>query len=75
MDAAAMAEAEAEIESTYEILGQAAPPARPTWLPKQFSSAEVCYMPFLDFLPSMESPSPASPDLEDWPPSPWKAGS
>jgi glutathione S-transferase len=56
---AAMAEAKAEIEKHLLILGKHLD-GKTYLVAEQFSLAEVCYMPFLDFLPLMEiSPSPA----------------
>ncbi len=54
-----MAEAKAEVEKHLLILDKQL--AGKTYLvAEQFSLAEVCYMPFLDFLPLMEiSPPPA----------------
>ena len=71
-NAAAMAEAKAEIEKHLALLDKQL--AGKTYLvAEQFSLAEVCYMPFLDFLPLMEITPPASPTsrraslaLESW---------
>ena len=55
----AMAEAKAEIEKHLLILDKHLD-GKTYLVAEQFSLAEVCYMPFLDFLPLMEiSPSPA----------------
>src|SRR5215469_868676 len=55
----AMAEAKAEIEKHLAILDKHLD-GKAYLVAEQFSLAEVCYMPFLDFLPLMEiSPSPA----------------
>jgi glutathione S-transferase len=54
---AAIAEAKAEIEKHLAILDKQL--AGKTYLvAEQFSLAEVCYMPFLDFLPLMEITPP-----------------
>ena len=58
-NAAAMAEAKAEIEKHLAILDKQL--AGKTYLvAEQFSLAEVCYMPFLDFLPLMEITPPTA---------------
>jgi glutathione S-transferase len=58
-NAAAMAEAKAEIEIHLAILDKQL--AGKTYLvAEQFSLAEVCYMPFLDFLPLMEITPPTA---------------
>jgi glutathione S-transferase len=55
----AMAEAKIEIEKHLLILDKHLD-GKTYLVAEQFSLAEVCYMPFLDFLPLMEiSPSPA----------------
>jgi glutathione S-transferase len=55
----AMAEAKAEIEKHLSILDKHLD-GKTYLVAEQFSLAEVCYMPFLDFLPLMEiSPAPA----------------
>ena len=55
----AMAEAKAEIEKHLAILDNHL--AHKTYLvAEQFSLAEVCYMPFLEFLPLMEITPPAA---------------
>ena len=72
MEYVAMAEAKAEIEKHFAILDKHL--AGKTYLvAEQFSLAEVCYMPFLEFLPLMEITPPASPTsrraslaLESW---------
>ena len=54
-----MAEAKAEIEKHLAILDKQL--AGKTYLvAEQFSLAEVCYMPFLDFLPLMEITPPTA---------------
>ena len=58
-NAAAMAEAKGEIEKHLAILDKAL--AGKTYLvAEQFSLAEVCYIPFLDFLPLMEITPPGA---------------
>jgi glutathione S-transferase len=58
-NSAAMAEAKAEIEKHLAILDKQL--AGKTYLvAEQFSLAEVCYMPFLDFLPLMEITPPTA---------------
>ena len=58
-NSAAMAEAKAEIEKHLAILDKQL--AGKTYLvAQQFSLAEVCYMPFLDFLPLMEITPPTA---------------
>ena len=55
----AIAEAKAEIEKHLAILDKQL--AGKTYLvAEQFSLAEVCYMPFLDFLPLMEITPPSA---------------
>ncbi len=56
---AAIAEAKAEIEKHFAILGRQL--AGKTYLvAEQFSIADICYLPFLEFLPAMEiAPPPA----------------
>ena len=56
---AAMAEAKGEIETHFAILDKEL--AGKTYLVgEQFSLAEVCYIPFLDFLPLMEIAPPGA---------------
>jgi glutathione S-transferase len=56
---AAMAEAKGEIEKHLAILDKQL--AGKTYLvAEQFSLAEVCYIPFLDFLPLMEIAPPGA---------------
>ena len=58
-NAAAMAEAKAEIEKHLAILDKQL--AGKTYLvAEQFSLADACYMPFLDFLPLMEITPPTA---------------
>jgi len=62
-DTAAIADAKAQIEKHFAILDQQL--AGKTFLvAEQFSLAEVCYMPFLDFLPLMEITPP--PNVAAW---------
>jgi glutathione S-transferase len=58
-NAAAMAEAKAEIEKHLAILDKQLA-GRTYLVAEQFSLAEVCYMPFLDFLPLMEITPPTA---------------
>ena len=55
----AIAEAEAEIEKHFAILSQHLA-ARTYLAAEQFSLADVCYMPFLEFLPLMEITPPTA---------------
>jgi glutathione S-transferase len=56
---AAMAEAKAEIEKHLAILDKLLA-GRTYLVAEQFSLADVCYMPFLDFLPLMEIVPPTA---------------
>ena len=55
----AIAEAKAEIEKHFAILSQHLAP-RTYLAAEQFSLADVCYMPFLEFLPLMEITPPTA---------------
>jgi glutathione S-transferase len=55
----AIAEAKAEIEKHFAILSQHLA-ARTYLAAEQFSLADVCYMPFLEFLPMMEITPPTA---------------
>jgi glutathione S-transferase len=59
----AMAEAKAEIEKHLLILDKHLD-GKTYLVAEQFSLAEVCYMPFLDFLPLMEISPPSA--VESW---------
>jgi len=68
----AIAEAKAEIEKHLAILDKQL--AGKTYLvAEQFSLAEVCYMPFLDFLPLMEITPPSA--VSGWSERPLARGS
>jgi glutathione S-transferase len=55
----AIAEAKAEIEKHFEILSQHLA-AKTFLVAEQFSLADICYMPFLEFLPLMEITPPTA---------------
>ena len=55
----AIAEAKAEIEKHFAILSQHLA-ARTYLVAEQFSLADICYMPFLEFLPLMEITPPTA---------------
>ena len=59
----AMADAKAEIERHLMILDKQLA-SKSYLVGEQFSLAETCYMPFLDFLPLMEIQPPAA--VESW---------
>jgi glutathione S-transferase len=55
----AITEAKAEIEKHFAILGQHLA-ARTYLVAEQFSLADICYTPFLEFLPLMEITPPTA---------------